>query len=236
MDDVHVLDLGPDENRVNPDWVARVSAALDEVEAAPAPRALVTTGSGEFFSAGFDLEWMAANPDGVTELVASMHELVARVLELPLPTVAALRGHAIAGGALLALAHDYRVMRDDQGYFWLPEIDGGIAISPGFTALVRARLAPQTAHEALTAGRPYSAAEAAQERIVDAVTPAEDVLPKAMSVAAELSTKPPTAYGTIKARLYGDVLATLRDRTANFADIGKFEAAFAAVGIKRPDA
>jgi enoyl-CoA hydratase/carnithine racemase len=235
MDDVHVLDLGPDENRVNPQWIAKVSAALDEVEAAPAPRALVTTGSGEFFSVGFDLEWMVANPDGVTDLVASMHEVVARMLELSLPTVAALQGHAIAGGALFALAHDYRVMRGDR-YFWLPEIDGGVAFSPGFTDLVRSRLAPQTAHEAMTAGRRYTASEAEQERIVNAVTPAEEVVAKAMSIARELSGKHPESYGTIKARLYRDVLASLRDTTANFADIGKFEAAFAAVGIKRPDA
>lgn len=230
-----MLDLGPDQNRVNPAWIAKVSAALDEVEAAPAPRALVTTCSGDFFCVGFDLEWMVANPDGVTELVASMHEVVARVLELPLPTVAALRGHAIAGGALLSLAHDYRVMRDEGGYFWLAEIDGGIALSPGLTELVKARLAPQTAHEAITAGRRYTAPEAAAERIVDAVVPADDVVEKAVSMARELSTKPPGAYGTIKARLYGDVAASLRDRTANYADIGKFEAAFAAVGIERPE-
>jgi enoyl-CoA hydratase/carnithine racemase len=235
MDDVHVLDLGPDQNRVNPEWIAKVSESLDEVEAAPAPRALVTTCSGDFFSVGFDLEWMVANPDGVTELVASMHEVVARVLELPLPTVAALQGHALAGGGLLALAHDYRVMRDDR-VFWLPEVDGGVAFSPGFTDLVRARLAPQTAHEAMTAGRRYTASEAAQERIVDAVAPAEEVVEKAASIARELSGKQPEAYGTIKAHLYREVLASLRDATANFADIGKFEAAFAAVGIKRPDA
>src|SRR5215210_6821805 len=102
VDEVYVLDLGSERNVFNPDFVDAVSAALDEVVASPPPRGLVTTGSGEFFSFGFDLEWIAANPDGVGDLVAGMHELVARLLELPAPTVAALQLHAFAGGCLLA--------------------------------------------------------------------------------------------------------------------------------------
>lgn len=229
--DVHVLDLGPAENRIDPDWIDRVSGALDEVAAAPAPRALVTTGSGKFFSLGLDLEWMAANPDGVGELVASMHTLFARMLELPLPTVAALRGHTFAGGALFALAHDYRVMREDRGWFCLPEIDGAIAITPGLIELVRARVAPQTAHEALTAGRRYSADEAAHERIVDAVAPLDEVVPRAAEIARGLSGKDPETYGTMKARLYRGAVASLRDAEANAVDVGRFRTAMAAMGI-----
>jgi enoyl-CoA hydratase/carnithine racemase len=230
-DDVHVLDLGPDENRIDPDWIARVSAALDEVVAAPAPRGLVTTASGKYLSLGLDLEWMAANPDGVGELVESMHAVFARLLELPLPTVAAIPGHAFAGGALFALAHDYRVMREDRGWFCLPEIDGAIAITPGLIDLVRARLAPQTALEALTAGRRYSPEEAARERIADAVAPLDEVVPRAVALAQGLSGKDPGTYGTMKARLYRDVLASLRDREANAVDVGRFRAAMAAMGI-----
>ena len=232
-DGVHVLDLGAAENRIDPDWIATVSAALDEVVAAPPPRGLVVTASGRFFSIGLDLGWMAANPDGVGDLVASMHELFARMLELPLPTVAALPGHTFAGGALFALAHDQRVMREDRGYFCLPEIDVAIAVSPGLVDLVKARLAPQTAHEALTTGRRYTGAEALRERIVDALAPSDEVVPRAIAIARELSGKDPETYGTVKARLYRDALASLRDRTANHADVGKFEAAMAALGIAR---
>ena len=136
-----------------------------------------------------------------------------------------------AGGGLFALAHDYRVMREDRGYFCLPEIDGAIAVSPGLADLVRARLAPQTAHEALTAGRRYTGREALRARIVDALAPAEDVLPTALSIARELGSKDPETYGTVKARLYRDVLAALRAPDANHADVSKFRAAFAAMGI-----
>src|SRR5688572_22351348 len=106
VDEVYVLDLGADRNVFNPEFLAAVAAALDEIVARPPPRGLVTTGSGDFFSFGFDLEWIAANPDGVGDLVADMHELLARLLEFPAPTVAAIQLHAFAGGGLLALAHD----------------------------------------------------------------------------------------------------------------------------------
>ena len=232
--DIHVLDLGPEANRINPDWIASVDAALDDVLATERPRGLVTTASGEFFSMGLDLAWMAAHPDGVGELVDGMHDLFARTLALPVPTVAAIPGHAIAGGALFALAHDYRVMREDLGYFCLPEIDVQIAISPGLIELVKARLAPQVAHEALTAGRRFTARDAAGTGIAEAVADRDSLLPAAMRIAERLAEKDPATYGAVKEALYGDVLRALRGREANAADITKFEPAMAALGISRP--
>jgi Delta3-Delta2-enoyl-CoA isomerase len=230
IDGVHVLDLGPDENVVNPGWLDGVSSALDEVEAAPPPLALVTTSSGDFFSCGFDLEWMAAHPDGVNELVGGMHELLARMLELPLPTVAALKRHTIAGGGLLALAHDYRVMRADRGYFWLPEVDFRIAFTQGATDLVRARVAPQVAHEALTTGRRYTGEEAAAAGIVDELASEDEVVTSAVAIARDLSEKDPATYGAIKASLYRDALASLRESAADPTHGERFRAAVAARG------
>jgi enoyl-CoA hydratase/carnithine racemase len=162
-----------------------------------------------------------------------MHDLFARTLELPLPTVAAIPGYAIAGGALFALAHDYRVMRADLGFFCLPEIDVGIAISPGLTELAKARLAPQVAHEAVAAGRRYTGPEAAEAGIAQGVAAGDELIEVAIATAEELSQKDPDVYGAVKARLYGDVLAALRDRRANAADISKFERAMAMLGIAR---
>jgi enoyl-CoA hydratase/carnithine racemase len=224
--EVFVLDLGAGENRIDPDWIAGVAAALDEVEAADPPRGLVTTGSGRFFSMGLDLDWMAANPGGIAAHVNSMHELFARMLELPLPTVAALQRHTLAGGALFALTHDHRVMRADRGWFSLPEVDVAIAFSPGLTDLVAARLAPQVAHEALTGGRRYGGEEAVEAGIVDAAVPADAVVPRAIQIARGLSGKDPAAYGTIKARLYRRTLASLRDTEANALGPEQFRAAF----------
>jgi Delta3-Delta2-enoyl-CoA isomerase len=72
---------------------------------------------GEIWSNGLDLEWLGQNQDRVQVFVDQVHELLASLLAAPLPTVAAIQGHCFAAGAMLALAHDWRVMRADRGYF-----------------------------------------------------------------------------------------------------------------------
>src|SRR4051794_15345758 len=115
--DVYVLDLGDDENRFNPDWVDAVSAFLDEVAAAPEPRALVTTATGKIWSNGLDLEWMGANTAEVPAFVPRVHALFARVLALPVPTVAAIGGHCFAAGAVLPPPPDLPVVRAARRVF-----------------------------------------------------------------------------------------------------------------------
>lgn len=225
--EVYVLTLGGDGNRFTPQFIAEVSALVEEVVAAPAPRALVTAAAGKSWALGLDLEWIANNPDRAGELVERMHELDARILELPVPTVAAIGGHAFAGGALLALAHDFRVMRSDRGYFCLPEIDGQIAFTSGLTALVASRLPPQTAHEALTSGRRYGGPEALAGGIVDQIAAEEAVLETAVGLAASLASKHPATLGAIKTTLYRDALTALREEDPYSGDSSPFEAAIA---------
>ena len=87
-DDVFVLDIGDTENRFHPDWLASVNDLLDEVENAEGPRALVTAATGKFFSNGLDLDWLSAHPGDASQYVTAVHELLARVLALPVITVA----------------------------------------------------------------------------------------------------------------------------------------------------
>jgi enoyl-CoA hydratase/carnithine racemase len=225
--DVHVLTLADGENRFTPDWIASVSELVEQVAALPAPRALVTAGTGKAWALGFDLDWMAAHRDEVDDLVASMHELHARMLELPVPTVAAVQGHALAGGGLFALTHDFRVMRADRGYFGLPEVDGQIALTPGLTALVKSRLAPQVAHTAIATGRPYGGADALAAGIVDQVADEGEVVDAAVAMAAPMATKDPATLGAIKAELYRDAIASLRDRSSYGGEgFARFEPAY----------
>jgi enoyl-CoA hydratase/carnithine racemase len=124
--------------------------------------------------------------------------------------VAALQGHTFAAGAMLALAHDQRVMRADRGFFCLPEIDINIPFTPGMSSLIAARLPGNTAHESMTTGRRYGGSEAAVAGIVhDAISEA-DVLPRAIERAASLADKNPDTLRTIKQRLYSDTLRALR--------------------------
>ena len=209
-DDVFVLDLGDTENRFHPDWLASVNAALDEVEGAAGPRALVTAATGKFFSNGLDLDWLGSHADEREEYVGTVHELFARVLALPVVTVAALQGHTFAAGAMLSLAHDFRVMRADRGFWCLPEVDIQIPFTPGMSALIQGRLAPQTAHVAMTTGRRYGGAEAVDAGIVDQAVAEDAVRSTAVELAGALAGKAGPTLGTIKARMYGPALDSLR--------------------------
>ena len=208
--DVFVMHLGGGEQRFNPDWVGVVSALLDEVEATAAPRALVTTATGKIWSNGLDLDWMGANVEQIEPFMASVHELFARFLASTVPAVAALQGHTFAAGAMLALAHDQRVMRADRGFFCLPEVDIRIPFTPGMTELVMCRIPKLTAHEAMTTGRRYGGADAAACGLVDEAVDEEHVLHAALERARPLAAKDPATLGAIKARMYASVLAALR--------------------------
>jgi enoyl-CoA hydratase/carnithine racemase len=209
--EVFLLDLGDTENRFNGDSVAEVSALLDEVEGAAGPKALVTLASGKYWSNGLDLDWMGAHEAEAGALLTGVHRLYARILAMPLPTAAALVGHAYAGGAMLSVAHDWKVMREDRGYWCLPEVDLGLPFTPGMNALLVARLPKRAAHEAMTTGRRYTGPEAAEAGILDATAPLDAVVARAVEWAAPLAGKAGDALGVIKSRMYADALAALAE-------------------------
>ncbi len=209
--DVFVLHMREGENRFNDDSIASLNACLDEVEAFDGPAALVTVGEGRFYSNGLDLDWMGGLESTVLPgFISSVLGLFARILEFPGATVAAMNGHAFAGGGMLALAHDYRIMRADRGFFCLPEVDLQMPLHPGMTALIAARLDRQTAHEAITSGRRYGGEECARAGIAQIATSETEVLPRAIELAQSLAGKPRGPMQSLKRGLYPDVLAALR--------------------------
>ena len=208
--DVFVLHLTHDDNRFNPDSDAQWNEALDEVEASDGPAALVTTGTGKFYSNGLDLDRLMGDGGGLLgEYVPVMLRLFARMLRLPVVTVAALNGHTFAAGAMMSLAHDFRVMRRDRGYWCLPEADLGMPLAPGMNDLVAARLTPQVAHEAIVTARRYTADEAVAAGIVDVAADEDQVLERAVALAAGQADKDRGAVVALRERLYADLIATL---------------------------
>jgi enoyl-CoA hydratase/carnithine racemase len=210
--EVTILHLTAGENRFNPVTLGAIAAALDELQGSDAPGALVITGEGKFFSNGLDLDWMGSAPaGGAEEVLQGLHALLARLLAFPTATVAAINGHAFAAGAMLALACDVRVMREDRGYFCLPEVNLGLPFTPGMTALLKARLSAATAHEAMVTGRRYSAPEALAAGIVEATAPSEQLLESAVNRAAALAGRPRATVAAIKRGLYADAVAALEE-------------------------
>ena len=207
--DVFVLRMDAEENRFSPGFMNEVNEALDQVEGASSPVAVVITGSGKFFSNGLDLEWMMAHPDETNAHLKEVLTLIARVLTFPAITIAAINGHAFGAGGQLAVAHDFRVMRSERGYFCMPEVDMRIPLHPAMTALLQARVPASTLHKVIVTGKRWGGEAAAAAGIVDEVVPVEDLLPRAREIAAELTSKASPALAKLKRDLYPEVFLAL---------------------------
>jgi enoyl-CoA hydratase/carnithine racemase len=205
-----ILNLGQTENRFNFDSIAHLNSLLDQVDAAPGDKALVTVADGKFWSNGLDLDWMIAEKISLSELVTVVQEFLARVLEAPYPTVAVIQGHCYAAGAMLALCHDVRFMREDRGFLCFPEVDIKMAFTAGMNALLTAKLSKKTAHQAMVLGRRFTAPEALAAGILDGTSSETELLPSAVTYAETLVGKDATTIQAIKRRLYESTLTQLR--------------------------
>jgi enoyl-CoA hydratase/carnithine racemase len=207
---VWTLNLGDDENRFSPTLLADATAQLHDLAGRSEPAVLVTTGSGKFFSNGLDLHWLLENPSEHEAYVAHVQALFATVLTLPVPTVAALNGHAFGAGSMLAMAHDFRVMRADRGFFCFPEVDINIPFTAGMSALIQAKLTPRAALESMTTGRRYHGPDALAAGIIDETASEEDLHATAAGRVAPLAGKDRATLGTIKRTMYANVIEALK--------------------------
>jgi enoyl-CoA hydratase/carnithine racemase len=208
---VFVLAMQSGENRFNRPFLTALNGALDEIEASSGPAGLVTVGTDKFYSNGLDLDWLMSSGEGPS-FIGDFLAFFARLMSLPLPTVAALNGHAFAGGAMFALTHDFRVMRADRGFFCLPEVDLGMPFAPGMNALITGKLDSRTASDLILTGRRVGGSEALQLRIVDEVEAADEVLPRAIARAEALSAKDRATYGRLKRDCFAEAIELLASR------------------------
>ena len=207
--DVFVLRLDAGENRFGPEVLRDLDLALEEVEKADAPKALVTTGTGKFYSNGLDLDHMMSEEVDPGTYLAGVLEQLARVLVFPCFTVAAVNGHAFGAGAQFAAVHDHRLMRADRGFFCMPEIDMQSPLHPGMTALLLARIPTPAVQELIVTGTRYGGALAADKGIVDGALAEDELLAAAVDHAGGLASKAHPAMGELKRGMYGPVLEAL---------------------------
>lgn len=207
-DDFVVLDLGDSENTFDRASLTSVLRGLDRLEASESRSPLLTVASGKFWSNGFDLAWVS-DVAARTETRRAAHQLLSRVLTLGRPTMAVIQGHAFGLGALLALAHDFRIMREDRGYFCLPEVDLGIPFTDGMSALARAKLPTASISAAMVCGERFNGANALKTGIVESIAPERALRALAEKSMLPRGGKDPVTVSAIKSELYGDVLAAL---------------------------
>jgi enoyl-CoA hydratase len=179
-------------------------AALLRLQADPSVRALVLTGTGAIFCAGVDLRrLLAGGPAYVERFLPVLDGAVLDLFGLDKPVVAALNGHAIAGGCILACASDARLLAAGPARIGVPELKVGVPFPAGIVEVLRFALPAQHASDLLLRGRLCGADEALARGLVDEVVPAPELLDRAVAVAQDLSAPPPAAFAATKRRLRG---------------------------------
>jgi len=214
-DDVFVLRMDDGENRFNPGSITEIDAALDTVlatqDGGETPCALVTTGTGKFFSNGIDLDWMlSGDVEDPMAFIGDMLTMWARMMSMPIPTVAAVNGHAFAGGAMFSLAHDHVLMRADRGYWSVNEVLLRMRLAPGMQAILSGRLPAPTARRAILTAHRFDGPTALAAGIADAIYDDEALLPQAVELAQSLAPTAHPILGDLKEDLHADVLPALR--------------------------
>lgn len=198
------------ENRIGTLAVGAFNDMLDSIEDHPNVTSLVVTGADRFWSNGLDLEELGAMSDTAQRgFMRSVDLLLGRILTSPLVTVAALNGHTYAAGALLALAHDYRFMREDRGFFCLPSVDVGIPFSPGMSALIAAKLPQPIAHDLVVSCRRIGGREAEQTGVVHRAVAADNVMHVARETAFAYAGKDGATLHAVKRRMYPEAASML---------------------------
>ncbi len=180
---VAIITWDDGENRINAESLARLNALLDELEATEGPLSVVLTGVGKFFSNGLDLARFGDRPDEFAATLSELERTIGRILLYPAYTVAALNGHTFAGGALLSCAFDYRVMRDDRGYWCMNEAEIGLTLDTKLWSIINHRLPRAAAIVAATTAKRFTGPDALAAGIVEAITTEDQVLRHAIDVA-----------------------------------------------------
>jgi enoyl-CoA hydratase len=182
-------------NALDEEMVDELRVCLDQLQGDDAVRAVVLTGQGNFFSFGFDIPGFLsyAKPDFIRYLT-KFTDLYTELFLFPKPVVAALNGHTIAGGCMLALACDARLMSRGRGKISLNEITFGAAVFAGSVEMLKHCAGPRSAETILLSGAMYDAEHARALGLVDRVTDAEELMAEAMTRASELARQDRTAF------------------------------------------
>jgi len=209
------------EGRFNAVTLASANAEIDRVLADDSVSALILRGEGKNFSQGLDLDAILSQPETSMQVISDCMRFIGRLLSLPVPVLAAVNGHAFGLGAMLVMAADYAVMREDRGYICLPEVDMGAPLTARMHALVGAKLSTRALRDMLLTGERLTAQRALELAVIDGVAAADDVETSLLAIAQPMMGKLRQGLGALKRGLNAPVLAVIEaeedDTPSDFA-------------------
>jgi enoyl-CoA hydratase/carnithine racemase len=211
-ENVALLTMSNGENRHNLAFATAMNAALDEIVADTSVQALILTSSDEKnFSQGVDVEWTATSfnkgeVQQIKQFLHGMNEVFKKLMLAPMPTIAAINGHAYGAGSVITCACDFRFMRADRGFFCFPEIDLGIPFFIGMNAFVKKAIPNYKFIEMQFTGNRYTAPELEQHHIIRKACANKEELMKESLAFAKTFHKKRGIFSEMKKRLYRDII------------------------------
>ena len=211
-------------NAFNDPMVREFRTLLDDLARDGSAGALVLTGHGKFFSFGLDVpELYTLSKEDFSEFLRAFTHLYTTLFVYPKPVVAALNGHAIAGGCMIAIACDRRLMAEGQAKMALNEITFGSTVFAGSVEMLRACVGQRNAEEVLLSGAMFDPSRALPLGLVDSVVPADDLMDLAVEEARAMADRGGSAFMSMRSLLRGPIAETMRSREAQsireFVDI-----------------
>jgi Delta3-Delta2-enoyl-CoA isomerase len=226
-ENVAVVTLNSDENRFNPDFLSAYLDVLDEVENKTEASTLVVKSSHEkIFSNGIDLEWLApviqrGDINTAKDFFYQMNVLFRRIVTYPMIAIAAITGHAFAGGAILSCAFDFRFMRSDRGYFCFPEVNLGIPFLPGMNAMLKKAIPMYKLEEMEYTGKRLTAEECEEHHIITKASHIDNLMDETLAFAKTMNKKR-AVIKELKVRLNKDIIHALDVEDGPYIESGKF--------------
>lgn len=201
VDELAVIELARGKaNAMNDRMVDEIAIAVRQAAASGTVHAVVLASNRpRFFSAGFDvMEVFRYDRETMTDFFGRYIDLYTAIYHLSKPVVAALSGHAYAGGAILALACDFRVMASRDAGFAFNEINFGAALPPGIIGMAINAVGPAHARELLFNGDTITPERALEIGLAAELAPADQVIQRAIARAGVLASKPSSAFSLMK--------------------------------------
>lgn len=206
----------PPANAIDLELADEFATALESIETSDDINALIVTGAGNCFSAGLDLKVVPTyNRERQQAMVMHLNRLFGGLYGLPLPTIAAVNGHAIAGGVILTLGCDYRIGAEGDYKLGLAEMRVGVPFPVAAMAIVRSELSHPAARTMVLTARNYNPADAVSMGVLDELQSPGRLLPRAIEVAQEMAALPHSIYGRIKRQMRSAALAQIDDAISN---------------------
>lgn len=203
-------------NAIDLELLTEVGERMEELAADP-PLGLVLTGTGSNFSAGLDLvRFLSEDDDYLRQLLPALHGALLGLFTLPRPVIAAVNGHAIAGGFVLACACDYRVVANGPAKLGVTELPVGVPFPTGPLEMVRTAVGTRTARELIYSGRLFSTDEGVELGFANELVEPDRVVERAVELAATWGASPAPAFALTKRQLQQPTLERLRRHAPEF--------------------